>query len=55
MQCPKCKDPHLRYDESWYRKSDGKRKSKGKEGRQSPHKRTNFTARCKKCGFVGEV
>lgn len=55
MQCPKCKDPHFRYDESWYRKSDGRKKGLEKDTRQAPHPRTNFTARCKKCGFVGEV
>jgi len=56
MECPKCKDPHCRYEESWYRKSDGKRKKIQDTGlKKKPHPRENFKAKCKKCGWEGEV
>ena len=55
MKCPKCGKSGCRYDESWYRKLDGKRINTIPKERKKDWKRTNFHARCKKCGWAGEI
>jgi len=55
MKCPKCNKEGLRYDESYSRKSDGIRRGLSSKQRSNLWKRTNFFARCKKCGWEGEI
>jgi len=47
MKCPKCKEEGCRYKQ---------RKPKRMVGlKKEPFTRTDFTAKCKKCGWEGEA
>lgn len=47
MHCPKCNYPRIRYNQV-IRKKGSSRKFK-------PDPRTDFTVKCKKCGWEGEI
>ena len=47
MKCPKCDDHMLRYVEKRKEKTDKK------DDKRPP--RTNFRAKCRKCGWEGEL
>jgi len=51
MKCPNCGDNHLAYNKS--RKKHWKGKSSNLEGKITP--RIDFTAKCRKCGWEGEI
>lgn len=47
MKCPKCKEEGCRYEERKPKKTLGIK--------PKPFKRLNFKAKCKKCGWEGEI
>ena len=52
MRCPKCGDPHCKYEENWRKERD---RYTGEARKRRPiNYRTNFKAKCKKCGWSGE-
>jgi uncharacterized Zn finger protein len=52
MKCPKCGNPNCRYVVS--RKKNWKGRGKSRFG-ESTQERTDFTVKCPKCGFKGEI
>lgn len=55
MMCPKCQGHRCKYKVSWARKPDGLRHTVTSEERKKGYTRTDFSAKCQDCDWVGEI
>ena len=53
MKCPKCRKEGCKYEESW--KDRINKLTKESRNKQGSNWRTNFKAKCKKCGWEGII